>query len=184
MESLSVRGIATECLRKSGSLSLKEDIISVRQTSPPQSLRGELEYILEFRCSPSDPTPPSDPTLPRDFSLPLERQLIDQGFPPFTNQFPIAGIGSGRITKIFIPPQQLGIGIDFALLFAKVSNPSETVPINADESSTPEEMTQIFGVSEPRFNALQRIPFVAYLAQNSNNPFPDKVNIIITVIND
>lgn len=56
MSTLTVRTVASKCLRKLGTLSMKQDILNTRDTPPPKSLRSELEFIRKFRCPPQAPT--------------------------------------------------------------------------------------------------------------------------------
>lgn len=180
MATLNVRAIASECLRKSGSLSLKEDIVSIRNSSPPQSLRSELEFIREFRCSPDEPTPGGRT---REFVLTLQRQLVVSGPPPFTGQYPIAGVGSGRLLKIRVLPQ-LNFGIDFALNFARHSGSGGLVQIPEGSTSTSNQMREIFGVAEPRFGPIQRISFRAFVTLRQVTRLPSSVSIMLTIIDD
>lgn len=56
MATLSVREIVSKCIRKSGTISLKEDVFSLQDTRPPKSLENTLKFIQEFRCPPRSPT--------------------------------------------------------------------------------------------------------------------------------
>ena len=178
MATLRIRRIASECLRKSGLLSLKEDIVGIRNSPPPQSLRSELEFIREFRCSPNDPT---DPT--REFTLFLQRQPVGSGPPPFTGQFPPAGVGYGRLLKIRVLPQ-LGFGIDFTLYFVRLTGSGEPIPMNEGATSTSDQMREIFGVAEPRYGPNQRIFFRTFLELRQGTPLPPNVRITLTIIDD
>lgn len=56
MATLSVRGILSKCLRKSGRISLKDDVFSIRGHQSHHSLKDELKFIREFHCPPRAPT--------------------------------------------------------------------------------------------------------------------------------
>lgn len=56
MVNLSVRSIASKCLRKSVPISLKEDIFSVSGIPSPNSLKSALQFIRNFRCPPAAPS--------------------------------------------------------------------------------------------------------------------------------
>lgn len=56
MATLTVREVALKCLRRSGLISLREDIFSISEIPSPKSLKRALEFIREFRCPPAAPT--------------------------------------------------------------------------------------------------------------------------------
>ena len=56
---LSVRSIARECLKITGTISIQRDILALRSLPPPRSLRDELIFIKTKLCVPSPPNSPS-----------------------------------------------------------------------------------------------------------------------------
>jgi hypothetical protein len=56
---LSVRSIARECLKITGTISIEKDILALRSLPPPRSLRHELIFVKTQRCVPSPPNAPS-----------------------------------------------------------------------------------------------------------------------------
>ena len=116
----------------------------------------------------------------------LERQEILQGFIPYFATFPSGGIEKGRLREISVP--QIGLA-DLQLQFVKpgfstndCDNPNAIVSIAEGKASTPEQLMEIFGVSEPRFELGNPITFIACV--RSFGSAPQRVRINLTVILD
>lgn len=56
MANLSVRSILSKCRKKSGKISLLEDIYSINGIPSPKSLKSALTFIRDFKCPPAAPT--------------------------------------------------------------------------------------------------------------------------------
>jgi hypothetical protein len=55
--------------------------------------------------------------------------------------------------------------------------------LSEGQTSTPQQLTDIFGASEPEFTALEPVAFLACIALDPpTSPLPDRVTIEITVM--
>ncbi len=97
----------------------------------------------------------------------LQRQTPYEGFIYYTGEWPSGGLDKGRLKKIHVP--QSG-PVDHQVHFVKggfssndCNNPAAVVVLWEGETSTPEQLKEIYGVSEPSFGPLKSIPFLACL---------------------
>jgi hypothetical protein len=93
-------------------------------------------------------------------------------------------VPAGRLLTIRVP--QIG-PVDTTVVFVKpgrstteCNNPDAVVPVDEGRSTTPAQITAIFGQAEPRFSILQPLTFVACIATASGEA-PAWQNIEITV---
>jgi hypothetical protein len=100
--------------------------------------------------------------------------------------FPSFGVKPpGRVLKIRFP--QIG-SVDTFLAFVKPGHSTEEFPdsnafvvLTEGQSTTPAQMTAIFGVATPPYSTTNPINFVAVLGEPLAFPLPSWVNIEITI---
>jgi hypothetical protein len=122
---------------------------------------------------------------PTTRTVTLERQQVWAGFIPYLGRFPPFGVvPSGRLLQIRVP--QVG-PVDLSVYFVKAghstkecSNASAVVPVNEGQSTTPEQISAIFGQSQPSFSTTNPLAFVACIATNAGEA-PNWRDIEITV---
>jgi len=114
----------------------------------------------------------------------LQRQPVAGGFPAYAGKYPDFGfVPPGRLLRIRVPQSGL---VDFALAFVKAGhstqecgNSNAVVEVAEGATTTPAQMTAIYGVPEPKYP----VAFVACFVTPSGS-FPDFVNIEITIMED
>lgn len=113
----------------------------------------------------------------------LVRQVVFEGNIPYLGQYPEFGtVQTGRLLKISVP----SIGSDVVVAFVRsghttdeCGDPTAVVVLAESHSTTPEQIIEIFGVSEPQFSTSSPIVFVA--CASSSGPLLDRVPIEITI---
>jgi Fibronectin type III domain len=113
----------------------------------------------------------------------LERQT-GSGPVPYRGQFPAFGVvPTGHLVQIRVP--QVGPA-DLQVRFVKAghttaecNNPSAVVVVGEGQSTTPAQITEIFGQAEPPFSTLNPLVFTACLGTTGS--LPNWVNIHIFV---
>ena len=129
--------------------------------------------------------PPALPSPPETVTVSLERQVMD-GPIILLGAFPSFGVvPPGRVQKIHFP--QIGF-VDTFLAFAKPGHSPEEFPdpnafvtLTEGQSTTPAQMTAIFGVATPPYSTTNPINFAAALGVPLSAPLPSFVNIEITI---
>ncbi|MGB7848742.1 MAG: hypothetical protein WBL63_24235, partial [Candidatus Acidiferrum sp.] len=129
--------------------------------------------------------PPALPSPEETATVSLERQIMD-GPVTMLGAFPSFGVvPPGRVLQIHNP--QIGFADTF-LAFVKLGHSSEEfpdsnafVPLTEGQSTTPAQMTAIFGVATPPYSTTNPINFVAVLGQPLSDPLPSWVDIEITI---
>jgi hypothetical protein len=121
----------------------------------------------------------------------LERQDIVQGNVPYLGEFPapFGVVPPGRIRRIRVP--QLG-PVDLQVQFVKLGHsttecgkPSAVVVLTEGQETIPQQLTEIFGVSEPQFDTQDHVFFVTCIGlSDSTTPLPNRIPIDITVLFD
>ena len=158
-------------------------------------LRGGFDYTVSVAAfnaagesAHSNEAQATTPAVEETRTVSLERQIIVQGNVPYLGAFPSFGVvPKGHLLRIRVP----GTGLpNLALAFVKrghstaeCGNPSAVVVLSEGQTSTPQQLTDIFGVSEPEFTALDPVTFLACIALDPpTSPLPDRVMIEITVV--
>jgi len=120
---------------------------------------------------------------PQKRTVPLQRQIIWEGSIPYLGRFPALGVvPRGRLLQIRVPRVALNRTVYFVKAghsSAECNNPNAVVPVNEGQSTTPAQINEIFGRSEPEFSTLQPLTFVACISPTGQAP--DWINIEITV---
>jgi hypothetical protein len=149
-----------------------EVTVEVRDSGSP-SLSDERSFDIRTRG-------------PEEVSIDLVREAV-LGPVGYRAEFPSFGTARGRLLRIRVP--LIGLFEDLAVLFvrhghstAECGDSAAIVVIGENQSTTPEELESIFGVSEPEFDTLHHIVFVACVA--TTTPLPDRIPIEITVLFD
>jgi hypothetical protein len=77
--------------------------------------------------------------------------------------------------------------VDHSIYFVKAghwttecNNPNAVVPVSEGQSTTPAQITAIYGQSQPNFSTTNPLPFVACIATTAGQP-PDWIDIEITI---
>jgi len=130
--------------------------------------------------------PPALPSPPETVTVSLERQEIIQGPIPWLGAFPSFGVvPPGRVHKINFP--QSG-SVDTFLALVKIGHSTEEFPdsnafvtLTEGQSTTPAQMTAIFGVATPPYSTTNPINFVAVIGEPQSAPLPSFVDIQITI---
>jgi hypothetical protein len=139
---------------------------------------GRINELAEYDDSPEPPGPQTR-------TVGLQRQMVWEGFIPYLGQFPPFGVVSpGRLLQIHVP--QVGL-VDRTVYFVKpgrstteCDDPSAVVAVDEGRSTTPSQMSAIFGQAEPRFSTSQPLAFVACIGSAAGEA-PFWMDIEITV---
>jgi hypothetical protein len=144
----------------------------------------ELTYREEPEPEP-EPTEPAPEPEPTTRPVTLQRQSIPGPGPiPYRGEFPDFGVvPPGRLTQIRVPqvgPSDLEVRfVKHGRSTAECNNPAAVVVVREGQSTTPEMVNAIFGVSEPRFSTTSPLVFTACVG--TTGPLPNFVNTQITV---
>lgn len=159
-----------------------------------RSLRNGFEYtisVVAFNAAgesrPSNEVQATTPLVEETRTVDLTRQATVEGFIPYLGKFPEGGVvPKGRLLRLRVP--QAGLS-DLAVAFVKpgfttanCGNPSAVVVLSEGQTTTPEQLRDIFGVSEPEFTILNPIFFVACISTPGSPP--NFVPIETTIIFD
>jgi hypothetical protein len=157
-------------------------------------LRSGFEYIISVVAfnrageSPSsNEVQATTPTVEEKRTVNLTRQDTVEGFIPYLGKFPQGGVvPKGRLLRLRVP--QIG-SPDLAVAFVKrgsttanCGNPSAVVVIGEGQTTSPEQMIDIFGESEPKFTIQNPVFFVTCVS--TPGPPPNFVPIELTIIFD
>jgi hypothetical protein len=129
--------------------------------------------------TPGSPTPPTHETR----TVSMLRQDVWEGPIPYLGTFPALGVVQpGRVLQIRVLPSSSVATV----LFVKpgrstqeCANPDAVVPVDSGSTTTPEQMTAIFGQAEPRFSTFSPIRFAGCVLIPGKPP--NWVNIEITI---
>ena len=161
-----------------------------------QGLRSGFTYTITvvaynqkgLESGPSNEVQATTPIVVETQEVSLSRQVIVQGFVPYVGKFPPFGVvPAGRLLRIRLP----AVGFpDTSLAFVKrdhstqeCGNASAVVVIGEGQTTTPAQLSEIYGVAEPTFTTSAPIPFIACYFTNSGLT-PGFVTIEIDVIYD
>jgi hypothetical protein len=154
-------------------------------------LRGGFEYTITVssfnlagESRQSEEVHATTPATEETKDISLQRQIIIEGPIPYVAEFPLGISPSGRLLKVR-NPGILNLQIHFVKRFhttAECNNPSAVVNLSGNQTTTSQQMIELFGVAEPRFAAGSPIRFVACVA--TTQPNVDLVPIEITIIFD
>jgi hypothetical protein len=165
-----------------------------RTSASITDLRNGFEYtisVLAFNRAGESPftneVQATTPTVEEKRTVDLTRQDTVEGFIPYLGKFPEGGVvPKGRLLRIRVP--QIGSS-DLAVAFVKrdsttanCGNPGAVVVLGEGQTSSSEQMRDIFGESELEFTIQNPIFFVACIS--TPGPPPNFVPIEITVIFD
>jgi Fibronectin type III domain len=165
-------------------------------TASLTNLLNKYEYtisVVAFNAAGESPSPEqvraTTPNVPQTITVNLQRQEVIQGFVPYLGKYPPFGnVPPGRLLQIRVPESGLQ---DTAISFVKqlghstteCGNPNAVVVVIEGETTSPEKMTAIFGVPQPKYSSLNPVLFVACVAKPPGQ-FPDLVDIEITLMED
>ena len=165
-----------------------------RTSASITGLRGGFEYtitVVAFNRAGDSPSSnevqSTTPTVEEKRTVGLTRQDTVEGFIPYLGKFPEGGVvPKGRLLRLRVP--QIGAS-DLAVAFVKrdsstanCGNPSAVVVLGEGQTTSPEQMRDIFGESEPEFTIQNPIFFVSCVS--TPGPPPNFVPIEITIIFD
>jgi hypothetical protein len=131
------------------------------------------------------PSPSSAPPFTR--TLALQEQQVVSGFIPYAGQYPPFGnVPPFHLMQVHFP--QSGFA-DQQLLFVKpghstaeCGNSAAVVPLVEGQSLTPDQISALYGQTQPHFTTLRPLAAVACLAGAA--PIPAFINLDITIQND
>jgi hypothetical protein len=149
-----------------------------------QDNAGDVHELAYFQDVEEPPEPPGEQTR----TVTLQRQDIVEGNIPYVGRFPPFGVvPRARLLRIRLP--HVGLP-DLALAFVKRSrstedcgDPNAVVLLAEGQTTTPAQLTEIYGVPQPEFSTQNPLFFVACL-RLSGGPLPNFVNIEITIVLD
>jgi hypothetical protein len=116
--------------------------------------------------------------------LTLNKGQVVNGFIPFAGKFPPFGsTRPGRVTAITYPASGF---LDTTLLFVKAGHstsqcgdPNAVVPVKEGSTTTPAQLSAIFGTATPPFSTTS--PFGAVACFSGPNPTPSFINLSMNV---
>jgi len=139
------------------------------------------------RSPKSNPVTATTPVQSQVVSTDLFRVIVDQGFVPYSGQYPAFGVAlAGHVISITVPPSFGTAGLSFVKIghsTEECGDPNAVVSIPVGATTTPSQMAAIFNTERPPFSTLNPLQFVACHLTNSNQD-PDRVPIQLTIVTD
>jgi hypothetical protein len=145
---------------------------------------GDFAFFAADRLPSPTPTTTTPPG-PQTKQVTLHRQQVTQGPIPYVGKYPELGVAPpGRLLQIRLP--QVGLS-DTAVLIVKAGRSTQecnssdaVVRLHEGQTTTPAQITAIYGTAQPTFSTLMPLFVVACVAHNG--PLLHWVNIEITVL--